>query len=383
MIYLDHAAATPVSPEVLAAMQPFFADSFYNPSANYAAAREVRGALEAARARVAGSLGARPAEIIFTAGGTEADNLAITGLMQQYPGANVVVSAIEHDAVLAPAAQFDCRIAVVDANGVIDLADLEQKIDENTVLVSVMYANNEVGTIQPLRRIAELISKKRAQRAAHPSALTPLPLLFHTDACQAANYLDLHVSRLGVDLMTLNGGKIYGPKQSGVLYVSSQVNLQPIIRGGGQERKLRSGTENVAACVGFAAALEVAQAMRHTEAKRLAELQSLAFKLISEKLPRAVINGSQKHRLPNNIHLTLPGQDNERLLVELDLRGVLAAAGSACSASSDEPSHVLRAMEVSDTDAQSSLRLTMGRATTEADIRTAVDILAELTTTSG
>lgn len=378
MIYLDHAAATPVSPEVLVAMQPFFSDSFYNPSANYAAAREVRQSLEAARAQVAGSLGARPAEVIFTAGGTEADNLAIAGILQQYPEANVVVSAIEHDAVLAPAAQFDCRIAAVDANGVVDLTDLEQKIDENTVLVSVMYANNEVGTIQPLRRVAEIVARKRAQRATLPSALTTLPLFFHTDACQAANYLDLHVSRLGVDLMTLNGGKIYGPKQSGVLYAASQVNLQPIIRGGGQERKLRSGTENVAACVGFAAALEATQAMRHTEAKRLTELQSLAFRLIAEKLPQAVVNGSQKHRLPNNIHLTLPDQDNERLLVELDLSGVLAAAGSACSASSDEPSHVLRAMGVSGTDAQSSLRLTMGRETTVEDVHKTIGILADL-----
>lgn len=379
MIYLDHAAATPVEPEVLAAMQPFFSDSFYNPSATYAAAKDVRQHLEAARASAASALGARPSEIIFTAGGTEADNLAIAGVLQQYPGANVVVSAIEHDAVLAPAAQFECRTAAVDANGVVDLTDFENKIDENTVLASVMYANNEVGTIQPLRRVAEIVARKRAQRATLPSGLTTLPLFFHTDACQAANYLDLHVSRLGVDLMTLNGGKIYGPKQSGVLYVASHVRLEPIIRGGGQERNLRSGTENVAAAIGFAKALELAQAARHDEAKRLGELQNQAFKLIAEKLPEAIVNGSTKHRLPNNIHLTVPGQDNERLLVELDLRGVLAAAGSACSASSDEPSHVLRAMGVSDADAQSSLRLTMGRTTTVEDVQRTIEILAELT----
>ncbi len=379
MIYLDHAAATPVSPEALAAMQPFFAGSFYNPSATYAPARAVHRQLEAARAAVAGVLGARPGEIIFTAGGTEADNLAIDGVMRQFPDGNIVVSAVEHDAVLAPAAQYDCRIVKVDAKGVIDLDDLAQKIDENTVLVSVMYANNEVGTIQPLRRVADIIAHKRAARAANPSALNPKPLLFHTDACQAANYLDLHVSRLGADLMTLNGGKIYGPKQSGVLYVAAHVQLQPVIRGGGQERNLRSGTENVAAAVGFAKALELAQAARHDEVKRLSRLQDRAFKLIAENLPQAVVNGSTKHRLPNNLHLTLPGQDNERLLVELDLQNILAAAGSACSASSEEPSHVLRAMGITDADAQSSVRLTMGRTTTEADIRTALEALMQLT----
>jgi cysteine desulfurase len=375
MIYLDHAAATPMDAEVLAAMQPFFAEQFYNPSANYMAAQRMRQQLDAARAHVAGVLGARPSEIIFTAGGTESDNLAIAGVMQQFPEGNVVVSAIEHDAVLAPAAKYACRIAGVTPQGIIDLQDLESNIDDQTVLVSVMYANNEVGTLQPIRQVSQIIEKVRETRRKAGSAT---PLYLHTDACQAANYLDLHVSRLGVDMMTLNGGKIYGPKQSGVLYVSSKVTLQPIIRGGGQERNLRSGTENVAAAAGFAKALELVQAKRHDEQQRLTQLQSLAYKLIAEKLPSTVINGSQKHRLPNNIHLTLPGQDNERLLVELDVRGILAAAGSACSASSDEPSHVLRAMGVSDGDAQASLRITMGQHTTEADIRTLINTLAEL-----
>jgi len=236
-----------------------------------------------------------------------------------------------------------------------------------------MYANNEVGTIQPLRRIAAMLAVVREERRKSGNAL---PLYFHTDACQAANYLDLHVSRLGVDLMTLNGGKIYGPKQSGVLYVSAKVRLQPIIRGGGQERNYRSGTENVAGCIGFAKALQLAQAIRQEEGERLSALQKLAFDRISEKLPEAVVHGSLKHRLPNNIHLTLPGQDNERLLVELDERGILAAAGSACSASADEPSHVLCAMGLSDADAQSSLRITMGRETTEVDIDALVSTLS-------
>ena len=375
MIYLDHAAATPLDAQVLAAMQPFFADQFYNPSATYMPAQRVRSALERARAEVAAVLGARSSEIIFTAGGTESDNLAISGIMQQFPDSNVVVSAIEHDAVLESAGQYACLVASVNEQGIVDLADLEAKITDQTVLVSTMYANNEVGTIQPIRQISQLLEQIRNKRR---TAGNKLPLYFHTDACQAANYLDLHVSRLGVDLMTLNGGKIYGPKQSGVLYVSSKVQLKPLIRGGGQERNLRSGTENVAACVGFAKALEYAQAKRHDEAKRLSTLQTLACKLVAERLPTARVNGSLKHRLPNNIHITLPGQDNERLLVELDERGILAAAGSACSAADEEPSHVLRAMGLSNADAQASLRITTGRETTEPDVCTLVDVLVEI-----
>jgi cysteine desulfurase len=373
MIYLDHAAATPLSDEVLAAQQPFFAEAFYNPSANYLAARQVRQALEEARASVARQLGARTSDIIFTAGGTESDNLAIAGVMRAFPDANLVVSAIEHDAVLEPARQFNCSVALTTGEGRVDIPDLLSKINDQTVLVSVMYANNEVGSLQPIRDISHNIAKIREERRR---AGNTLPLYLHTDACQAANYLDLHVARLGVDLMTLNGGKIYGPKQSGVLYAASSVRLEPLVRGGGQENGLRSGTENVAACVGFAKALELAQATRREESKRLSDVQHLTFGLIEAQLPGAIINGSRRHRLPNNIHLTLPGQDNERLLVELDERGILAAAGSACSASSEEPSHVLRAMGIADVDAQASLRITMGRETTEADMRTFVSTLA-------
>jgi cysteine desulfurase len=374
-IYLDYAAATPVADAVLAAMQPFFSQQFYNPSANYLAAKEVKKALEQAKAGVAHHLGARTNEIIFTAGGTEADNLAISGVMRQFPDAQVVVSGLEHDAVLHTAQQFNCSVALTTEQGRVDVADLAAKITDQTVLVSVMYANNEVGTLQPIRDISHILAEIRADRQAGG---VDLPLYFHTDAAQAANYLDLHVSRLGVDLMSLNGGKIYGPKQSGVLYVGSHVQLQPLVYGGGQERGLRSGTENVAAAVGFATALDIAQTSRHEEAKRLEKLQQLAYRLIADKLPGAIINGSTKQRLPNNIHLTLPGADNERLLVELDERGILAAAGSACSAADEEPSHVLRAMGISDADARASLRLTMGRATTETDIRTVITTLTAL-----
>jgi cysteine desulfurase len=371
-IYLDYAAATPVDPSVLRTMQPFFTGSFYNPSATYAAAAEVREALETARSGVAHWLGARSSEIIFTAGGTEANNLAIHGVMRQFPKGNIVVSGLEHESVLESARQYDCREVAVKPDGRLDLDDLRRKIDNRTALVSIMYANNEVGTIQPIREISKIIAEKRAGRK--PSS----PLLFHTDACQAANYLDLHVARLGVDLLTINGGKIYGPKQSGALYVKAGAQLIPIINGGGQERGLRSGTQNVAAAVGLAAALELAQAGRHEEANRLQKLQQIFFKQVEAKLPQAVINGSQRFCLPNNVHITLPGQDNERLLIQLDEAGILAAAGSACTADSGEPSHVLKALGISDKDAQASLRFTMGRGTAEAMVTRTVKVLSDL-----
>jgi cysteine desulfurase len=376
VIYLDYAAATPLDAAVLRAMQPYFADNFYNPSATYRAAREVQKALATARATVAHWLGARASEILFTAGGTEANNLAIQGIMRQFPEGNIVVSAIEHESVLQPAHGYDCREVAVKPDGRLDLADLRQQIDANTVLVSVMYANNEIGTIQPLREVAKLIAEIRAERQAAPNGARPLYL--HTDACQAANYLDLHVARLGVDLMTLNGGKIYGPKQSGALYVKAGVRLQALISGGGQERNLRSGTENVAAIVGLAAALEQAQTNRHEEAKRLQALQLDFFKSLEATIPAVIINGSRRYRLPNNIHLTLPGQDNELLLIQLDEAGIMAATGSACSASNEESSHVLRALDLSEAEARASVRFTMGRPTDLRAVHATVKTLAKL-----
>lgn len=372
-IYLDYAAATPVDPQVLAAMMPYFTERFYNPSATYMPAVDVRKDVHQARATVAHYLGARPSEIIFTAGSTEANNLVIHGVMKAFPDSNIVVSAIEHESVLAAAQMYDCREIPVDSKGIIDLQ--APLIDDSTVLVSIMYANNEVGCIQPLRQVAqaiEFIRKKRRQEG------NKLPLYLHTDAAQAAPYLDLHTARLGVDFMTLNAGKIYGPKQAGVLFISSHARLAPQLQGGGQERGLRSGTENVAGAIGLARALELVQERRHDEVARLQKLQDLFFDLLQAAFPDVIINGSRKHRLPNNVHITLPGSDNERLLMALDDAGVLCAAGSACSASNEEPSHVLKAMGISEAEAQSSLRLTMGLQTTESDIRTAVAKLSQI-----
>lgn len=374
-IYLDYAAATPVDPRVLEAMMPYFSEQFYNPSATYLAATDVRKDLEAARATVASTLGARPSEIIFTAGGTEANNLVIRGVLEQFTEGNIIAGSIEHESVLAAAHQYACQEAPVTPQGIVDIEALTKLIDDRTVLVSIMYANNEVGSIQPIHQVALLLEEMRRTRRKQGNAL---PLYLHTDAAQASPYLDLHTARLGVDFMTLNAGKMYGPKQAGIVFAGSHTRLRPQIFGGGQERGIRSGTENVAGAVGSAKALELVQKRRRGEGERLQKLQELFFELLEKQIPGVVINGSRKNRLPNNIHITIPGIDNERVIFALDDRGILCAAGSACSASNDEPSHVLKAMGVSQADAQASLRFSMGRFTDEAAIRTAVNALAEL-----
>ncbi len=376
MKYFDYAAATPMSKTVKAAMEPYFSDAFYNPSALYLGAQDVKKAVEQARADVARILGARPSEIIFTAGGTEANNLAIAGIMRRFPDANCVVSAVEHEAVLAPARQFVCKKAPVKTDGRINLEALEKLIDEKTVLVSVMYVNNEIGTVQPLSAVQKLIGDIKQKRTEKGN---DLPLYFHTDACQAPNYLHVLVNTLGVDLMTLNAGKIYGPKQTGALYVKSGIQLEPLIHGGGQERNLRSGTENTANIIGFAAALKEASELREAEQARIQALQHEFMNGITTQIPTAVVNGSIEYRIPNNVHITFPGVDNERLMMELDERGFIVANGSACSASSDEPSHVLKALGISDEDAQSSLRITFGRQTTKEDAKELLELLVQLT----
>lgn len=366
-IYFDYAAATPLSPTVFDAMKPFFTDQFYNPSALYLDAQSVANEISNARAEVAKELGCKSSEIIFTAGGTESDNLAINGVMQQFVSSNLVVSKIEHDAVLEPAKQYDHSLVNVTNKGLVDIEDLKSKIDDKTVLVSIMYANNEVGTIQPIKEVAKLVKeiKLKRQLEAEEKGIEATPIYLHTDACQAANYLPLLVNTLGVDLMTLNGGKIYGPKQSGILFVRTGTKLIPQILGGGQERGIRSGTESVTSIIGFSKALTEAAQLRDSEVERLSKLRDKLINYLIDK--NIVINGAEQ-RLANNVHFTIPGIDNERLMMELDEKGVMVATGSACSASSDEPSHVLKAMNISDNDAKSSIRLTLGRQTTMQDI---------------
>lgn len=375
-IYFDYAAATPMDASVLAAMQPYFNEQFYNPSALYLAAKSVSKDIANTRQTIAGILGSKPSEIIFTAGGTEANNLAIHGVMQAHPEANIVISAIEHDSVLAPAAHYDHQLAPVDDKGIIDVSQLTGLINDQTVLVSLMLANNEIGTVQPLHQIAQAISDIRVKRR---KAGNRRPLYLHTDAAQATAYLDIHVSRLGVDLMTINGGKIYGPKQSGLLFIKTGTILSPQILGGGQERGYRSGTENVASIIGLGVALQLVTDRRKVEGQRVAKLQHQLISELEAKVPQAVINGSLKYRLPNNLNLSIPGTDNERLMMELDERGIMCATGSACSASSDEPSHVLGALGCSEADIRSSLRVSFGIDTTTEDITHLVNELADLT----
>lgn len=370
--YFDFAAATPISERVQEAMRPYISEKFYNPSALYLAAQDVKKDIFEAKQTVATALGCRTSEIIFTAGGTESDNLAIRGVMERFPDASCVVSAIEHEAVLAPARYFNALLVPVFSDGRIDVDKLERTIRDDTVLVSVMYANNEIGTVQPMNEIAKRIAKIKQQRKESGNKL---PLYFHTDACQAANYLPLLVHTLDVDLMTLNGGKIYGPKQSGILYIKTGVEIVPQILGGGQERGLRSGTENVPQIIGFASALNETSALRSVESERLRQLQHYIVSELSLRLPEAVVNGHLQYRLPNNVHITIPGVDNERLLMELDERGCMVATGSACNASSGEPSHVLAAIGLDDASARSSLRITFGRTTDQEAVDTLIDTL--------
>lgn len=360
-IYLDYAAATPVDPQVLEVMQPFFTEQFANPSSLYSSARVTREALVAARASVANTLGAKQTEITFTAGATESINLAIQGVMRKFPSGHIVTTNIEHEAVLETVKQHNHSIVPVDK--------IIESITDDTVLVSVMMANNEVGTILPIKEISAAIALMQQ------SGNRQKPLYLHTDAAQAGTTLDLHVSRLGVDLLTLNGGKMYGPKQSGILYVKNGTQLEPLMYGGGQERGLRSGTENVAFAVGFAKALELAQADRKTEAHRLKTLRDQLQKKLTDAIPEIIINGDQKHRLPHNLNITLPGLDGEAAVLYLDNAGIQASTGSACSIGSDKPSHVLLALGCTPAEANASLRFTLGKQTTQADIAQAAQVI--------
>ena len=374
-VYLDYAASTPMDSLVLKAMEPYFSKQFYNISATYSKAKEVRSIVEASRRRVALNLGAKSSEIIFTAGGTEANNLAITGVMSNHPGGNMVISAIEHPSIYSPARNFNCRICPVDNQGLIKTSKLKDLIDDDTILVSIIYVSNEIGVIEPLKEVANIIQTVRSDRLERG---IDRPIYFHTDACQAANYLDLHVSKLGVDLMTLNGSKIYGPKQSGALFVKSGVRLKPIIFGGGQERGLRSGTENVPGIIGFATALDLVQNNRKTESDRLSKLQEYFMSSLTNNFSHVKINGPRVKRVVSNVHITFPDIDNEWLLISLDEKGIMAAAGSACSASNELPSNVLKAIGLTDKEARSSVRFSFGQGTTRSDLGYTLEVLKSL-----
>jgi cysteine desulfurase len=360
-VYLDHAATTPLRPEVLEAMQPYLTEHFGNPSSIHGVGRQARLGLDEARERVARMLGAKPREIVFTSGGTEADNLAIKGAAwaASARGREIVVSSVEHKAVIHSAAVmerfgFGVSWLAVDRYGRVDPADVESAIGDHTTVVSVMYANNEVGTIQPVAEIGAICRQRG--------------VLFHVDAVQAAGYLPLEVDALGADLLSLSAHKLYGPKGVGALFVRQGTALLAQLSGGSQERQRRAGTENVPGIVGFARALELAQAEGIVEGPRQAALRD---RLIAEltALPGVAVTGHPADRLSNSASFMVDGVEGGDLVAALDLEGVAASTGSACTTGSAEPSHVLLAMGIEPEAAHGSLRLTLGRGSSEEDVR--------------
>lgn len=372
-VYLDHAAATPVASEVLEEMLPFMGTCFYNPSAPYGPAREAKRALEGARSRVARVIGARPANVTFTAGATEANNLALASV-----DGRIVTSAIEHESVLegARAHAGGCAVCSVDAAGKVDLDELSELVRGETELVSLALANGEIGCIQRIKQVARICADERMRRLEEGNLR---PLLLHTDASQAAGAVSVNVSGLGVDMMTLSASKIYGPKQVGVLYHADGVALRPLVRGGGQESGLRSGTENVAGAVGMARSLEMAESMRASEVRRLRALSARLRTGLTERIEDIRISGPTRDtdRLPGLVHVSVAGVEARRLVVLLERRGVLVGTGSACAASKMRVSPTLVAIGLPERFQTGSLRLTMGRSTDEADVDIALDAIVE------
>ena len=378
-VYLDHAATTPLHPQVREAMLPYLEEQFGNPSATYELAREAKRAVDDARQTVARLLGCRTNEVIFTGGGTESINAAMKGVAfaQQFArvGKHIVTSAIEHHAVLHTCQYlekfgFEITYLPVNRDGLVDPAEAADAVTERTVLVSVMLANNETGVIQPVTEIARAVQERAGKLRRH------IPV--HTDAVQAANALSLNVDELGVDLLSLSSHKFYGPKGAGLIYLRRGTPFLPQQSGGGQERQRRAGTENVANIVGTATALELAQESRAPYAERCRTLRDRLIAGMLDRFPDARLNGHQEQRLPNNVNISFPGADARAMLQLLDESGVAASAGSACNEETLEPSHVLLAMDVSLQLAMGTLRLTVSPGTTELEIDRLLAMLPDI-----
>jgi cysteine desulfurase len=400
-IYLDYAATTPVDPAVFDAMLPYLSTItnnpstglFGNPGSLHSYGQQASGAVFIARQMIAKELNCHYSEVVFTGSATEANNLALRGALKAYGlqltadgqkkgRSRIIISAIEHESVLATAKDLEkdgveVVVIPVSKDGVVDLKKLKAALNERTVLVSVMYANNEIGTIQPITEIAKIIRDFRASSAIGNKPLAIRYPLLHTDAVQAFQYLECDVQELGVDLLTLSAHKIYGPKGIGALCVRSQpvsklsttnYPLSTILTGGGQESGLRSGTENVPCIVGFAKAVGLAVMDREDEAVRVTKLRDQAWVCIKKLFPKAVLNGSIHGRLPNNLNFHLPGVLGEQLLVALDMQGVAVSSGSACTARSTNPSHVVLALGYDEKRAKNSVRISLGRMTTKKEI---------------
>ncbi len=368
-IYLDNAATTPTDERVFSVMQKVSEEFYGNPSSLHKEGVLAKKELEKARKDIADSIGALSDELFFTGGGTESNNLAIFGTVIKPKGSHVIVSVIEHPSVLDCVRELERRGAEVTylpvgTDGIVSPKSVAEAIKENTVLVSVMYANNEIGTIQPIAEIAKVI---RLKTKSNKIKARPI---FHTDACQATNYLDMNVLRIGADLMTFNASKIYGPKGVGALFVKRGINLSPILFGGGQEKGIRSGTENVAAICGFSEAMKITEELKEKEIERLSKLRDFFIAEIQKKMPNVVLNGDTKRRLPNNASLSFPGIDGEELVIQLDAHGIGVSSGSACAniAHDGKVSYVLTAIGCDNNTARGGVRFTLGRQTTKEDI---------------
>lgn len=389
-IYMDYAAATPVDPFVFSAMKKYFSIDYGNPGSIHSPGVRAKVAVEVARKEIAKALFCRPQEIIFTSGGTEGDNLALFGVADAWEKNNcgqrghIIVSAIEHKAVLGPTEElkkrgFEVTYLPVSNAGIVNPADLKKSLKKNTILVSVMCANNEIGTIQPIKELAKIIRCHRST-LNHKSGNNNYPL-FHTDACQAPCALSLNTLQLGIDLMTLSGAKVYGPKGVGILYKRMGVNILPQVYGGGQEFGSRSGTENVPYIVGLAKALTLAEGKREEESRRLTILRDYFIKKIKNIFPDVEVNGSETKRLPNNLNFYFPGILGEQLVIELDAIGVEISSGSACNVANSGSSHVVRALGLDNKlgdRANSSVRFSLGRQTTKKDVDFVLKNLPEI-----
>lgn len=357
-VYMDHGATSPIREEALEAMLPYLKERYGNPSSIHSLGREVRHAVDEARETAAQSLGAEPAEIIFTSGGTEANNLALRGTARLHGKGHIITSGIEHHAVLDVCKDlekqgFRVTFLPVDKNGLVDPLEVEAAIAEDTTLISVMMANNEVGTIQPIKELGGIARRR--------------DVLLHTDAVQAAGQIPVNVRDLDVDFLTLSAHKFNGPKGTGILFLRKGVSLSPISHGGGQERKLRPGTENVAGIIGTAKALELAVCEQPEKAGQLTRLRDLLIEGLLN-MEEVRLNGHPSRRLPGNVNVSFKYIEGESLLLSLDLKGISASSGSACTSGSLDPSHVLIAMGFDHETAHGSLRLTLGLGNTEEDV---------------
>lgn len=377
-VYLDYSASTPIDGEVLGKMLPYYDFKYGNPSSMHGSGRLAHDVIQNCKSEISRILSCKADEIIFTGSGTEADNMAIFGIARAYKkhGNHIIISSIEHKAVLESAKAlekegFEISIAPVNSEGIVDVNVLRNLINSRTILVSVMYANNEIGTIQPISEITGLIREFRDKNS------TQFPFL-HTDACQVAGYLDIDVNNLGVDLMSLNGSKIYGPKGIGILFKRNVIKINPIIVGGEQENNLRAGTESLPLMVGFTEALKMSVKQRDKESKRLGLLRDYFISELRTKIKDLIVNGSLKSRLPNNIHVSIPNIEGESILLMLDKYGIEASTGSACSSYDLKPSHVLLALGQSAEFAHGSIRFTIGRQTKKSDINYIMSILPEI-----